>query len=95
MPLLKYAIDFFERGICEPDNCIKTARQINMVRDRLSNYGPEDAVYDMENRKLTVPWLDNLSPVVTSCANLYTTADGKDLLILTYGSIVNTAVRAR
>lgn len=50
------------------------------MRDKLSNYSPEDLVYDIDDRSKHAPWEANISPVVTSCANFYTTADGKDLL---------------
>ena len=70
------------------------------MRDKLSNYPPEELVYDINDRSKHAPWEGNISPVVTSCANFYTTADGKDLLfeivsILTYGAYMKTAVCAR
>lgn len=45
-----------------------------------------------------VPWKGRLSNVITSCANLYTTADGKDLLyevvsILCYAEVAAVSVR--
>lgn len=47
----------------------------------------------------TVPWKGKLSPVITACANLYTTADGKDLLlevvcILSYAQIKKVSMLA-
>lgn len=46
-------------------------------------------MYDKESPSAVAPWSDNLSGIVTSCGNLYTTSDGKDLLyevvcVLTY-----------
>ena len=74
------ALDFLASGKCSASNAIETARQFNLIRDELSKIPPEKAVYDMSDLKKPAPWLGNLSPVVTSCANLYTTSDGKDLL---------------
>ena len=95
-----YAVEFFKSAGCSSERCLETARQINLVRDKLSNYSPEEAVYDMNDLAKRAPWEGNISPVVTSCANLYITADGKDLLfeivsILTYGAYMKTAVCVR
>lgn len=95
-----YAVEFFKSAGCGSERSLETARQINLVRDKLSNYSPEEAVYDMNDRGKRAPWEGNISPVVTSCANLYTTADGKDLLfeivsILTYGAYMKTDVCVR
>jgi len=88
---------FFKFGICEPENAMETARQLNLMRDEFSKYEPEKAVYDMTDLKKDVPWDGKLSPVITSCANLFTTVDGKDLLfeivsILCYASITGVKV---
>ncbi len=91
------AFDFLESGECKGVHGYEIAKQINYIRDELSQYSPEKAVYDIDNPKLTAPWKDNLSPVVTSCANMYTTADGQDLLfelvsILCYAQIAKTDI---
>ena len=91
------AFDFLETGKCAGDQGYNVARQINQLRDELSQFPPERAVYDIDNPGLPVPWKENLSPVVTSCANYFTTADGQDLLyeivsILCYARIAKTSI---
>lgn len=91
------AFDFLETGNCESKNGYDVARQINQIRDELSQFTPEKAVYDIDNPRLSAPWKGRLSPVVTSCANLFTTADGQDLLyeivcILCYAQVAKTNV---
>lgn len=91
--------DFFEKGRCEGAVAQETARQFNLVRDALSKFAPKEAVYDYESPQDPIPWIDSISPIVTSCANLYTTAEGQDLLfelvsILTYASIKKVSVEA-
>ncbi|MCD7882799.1 MAG: immunity 70 family protein [Lachnospiraceae bacterium] len=91
------ALSFFKTGRCETKDALETARQFNLLRDEFSKYPPEKAVYDMKYPEKRAPWANNISPVVTSCANLYTTTDGKDLLfevvsILTYAYYAKTAV---
>ncbi len=86
------AVKFIETGACSFNESQETARQINLIRDRLSQFGPDKAVYDYHHPEMKCPWEGNLSPIVTSCGNLYTTSDGKDLLvelvtILTYSSV--------
>ncbi len=83
-----HALHFLESGECIFEDALITAREINLIRDQLSCLSPNDAVYDMNNLSVKAPWKNNISPVVTSCANLYTTADGKDLLF----EIVNLLV---
>lgn len=46
-------------------------------------------MYNKDKPSMAAPWSNNLSGIVTSCGNLYTTLDGKDLLyevvcVLTY-----------
>lgn len=93
------AIEFLKTGKCNSENALESARQFNLLRDELAKYPPSKAVYNMDDMSKLAPWADDLSPVVTSCANLYTTADGKDLLyeivsILTYAYYLNVSVSA-
>ena len=83
------ALDFLNTGKCRDKNAYETARQINLIRDAFSQISPSKAVFNKENLSIEAPWCNNLSGIVTSCGNLYTTSDGKDLLyevvcILTY-----------
>lgn len=91
------AFGFLETGKCDGAQGYDIAKQINHIRDELSQYSPEKAVYDIDNPKLAAPWKGNLSPVVTSCANMFTTADGQDLLfeivsILCYAKIAKVDI---
>lgn len=86
---INLALAFLKTGKCSAKDAFETARQFNLVRDAFSQITPADAVYDQKNRSVAAPWDGNLSGIVTSCGNLYTTSDGKDLLyevvcILTY-----------
>ena len=91
------AFDFLQSGKCEGKNGYEVAGQINLIRDALAQVSPDKAVYDIDNPKLLAPWKDNLSPVVTSRANMFTTADGQDLLfeivsILCYAQVTKTNI---
>lgn len=94
----KLALDFLKSGKCNGEQGYEVARQINLIRDELSQFSPDKAVYDIDHPGLTAPWVGQLSPVITSCANLFTTADGEDLLyelvsILCYAKVAKTDVR--
>lgn len=78
---LQYAMDFLRTGECNADDAQITARQMELVMKRFARLLPADAVFDMAHPGKHAPWHNNLSEQVTSCANLYTTADGKNLLI--------------
>lgn len=91
------AIDFLDSGQCQSDAAQETARQINLIRDALSQVPPDEAVFDQSDLTRQAPWVGNLSPVITSCANLYTTSDGQDLLfeivsVLVYASVARVDV---
>lgn len=91
------ALQFFKTGSCDSKDAMETARQFNLMRDELSRYTPEKAVYDSRDLRKKAPWANNISSVITSCANLYTTTDGQDLLyevvsILCYAGINGTSV---
>lgn len=91
------ALKFMETGKCDGKDGYEVARQFNLIRDELATVPPEKAVYDIHDRKKKAPWDGKISPVITSCANLYTTADGKDLLyevvaILCYAKIAESSV---
>lgn len=93
------AFDFLCSGTCDGNIGYDVARQINQVRDELSQCTPEKAVYDIDNPKMKAPWSDGLSPVVTSCANMFTTSDGQDLFfeivsILCYAQVAKTNILA-
>lgn len=86
---INLALDFLHTGKFSTKNTPETARQFNLPRDALVQITPSNAVYDKENPSVAPPWSGNLSGIVTSCGNLYTTSDGKDLLyevvcVLTY-----------
>lgn len=94
---IKNAISFMESGKCKANTGYETARQFNLIRDELSRIPPEKLIYDMRDRKKSAPWINKISPAITSCGNLFTTADGKDLIaevvgILCYGEIAGTDI---
>ena len=95
--LINKALTFMEKGECDWSNGYETARQFNLIRDEFAKIPPEKVVYDLNNRAINAPWLTDLSPVITSCANMFMTSDGQDLLfevvsILVYGQIRNVDI---
>jgi hypothetical protein len=96
---IRLALDFLNTGRCNSENAFETARQFNLIRDAFSQIPPSKAIYDKDNLSIAAPWSNNLSEIVTSCGNLYTTSDGKDLLfevvsILTYAHYLEVDVLA-
>lgn len=74
------ALIFLKEMNCHWNQGLSIARQINIIRDKLSQVKPEDAIYSIDDIMKEAPWTGKLSPVITSCANMYITNDGKDLL---------------
>lgn len=86
------ALKFMENGQCSGEDGYEVAKQFNLIRDAFAKIPPDKAIADIRDKKKKISWIDDLSPVVTSCANMYTTPDGKDLLfeivsVLCYGQI--------
>lgn len=77
---ISLALSFLKNGKCSHKDAYETARQLNLIRDAFSQIAPSQAIYNKDDLSELAPWIDNLSGIVTSCGNLYTTADGKDLL---------------
>lgn len=45
------ALNFIRTGNCSPEKGYETVRQINLIRDALSAYSPDKAIYDYMNLK--------------------------------------------
>ena len=73
------ALTFLKTGDCPAESTAETRKQLIAVRNAFSEIAPEKAVYDLHKPDVAPPWYGNIAATVTSCANLYTTADGKDL----------------
>lgn len=91
------AIELLSNRKCSHKDALETARQINLLRDAFSRIAPENVIIGKNNKRLSAGQIANLSPVTTSCGNLYTTSDGKDLLfelvcILTYAHYAEVEV---
>ena len=93
------AMEFLKTGECAAENTVATAEQIRRVQTAFASIEPDKAIYDLHKPSTPPPWANNIAPTVTSCANLFTTADGKDLLtevlsLLEYASKNNLPVHA-
>ena len=76
---IPFAMEFLKSGECPLEKVEETRKQMLAVRQAFSDLEPDKAVYDLHKPDLPPPWHGNIASTVTSCANLYTTADGKDL----------------
>ncbi len=73
------ALGFLKTGDCPAEKIAETGKQILLVQSVFSEIAPEKAIYDLHKPDVAPPWFGNIAASVTSCANLYTTSDGKDL----------------
>ena len=78
---IKLGLEFLKTGNCTVEQTGETLKQLKTIKKELSSFKPDEAVYDYRNPKKEAPWKDNISNDVTSCADLFTTDDGKDLLL--------------
>ena len=73
------AMQFLRTACCNANATGITAEQMKSIQNSLLELSPEKAVFDWRRPKQLPPWEGNIASTVTSCANLYTTADGQDL----------------
>ena len=73
------AMDFLKTGECAATNANQTKKQLSEIINAFSKLDPDKAIYNLHKPDVVPPWKGNIAQSVTSCANLYTTADGKDL----------------
>ncbi len=94
---LSHVFSFLDSGRIASSDCLAAAREFNLVRDALSQIPPSEVIYDEKDPNMQPPWGDQISPVITSCANYFTSGDGDDLLaeivrVFTYAAYADTDV---
>lgn len=96
---VSHAMEFLKNGDSLVEDVPLIAEQLTKIQAFFSLINPEMAIYDLHHPETAPPWKGNIAPTVTSCANLYTTADGKDLFteviaLLQYAAENNVNVMA-
>ena len=69
---------FLETGNCSYEDSYKVAKQINLIRDELASIKIQRLDEIKENIISDTEYLNNISPIVTSFANLFITSNGED-----------------
>lgn len=90
-------MSFIKNGSCEHSDCLSIARELNLIKDKLSMLPPDQIVYDYNDLSKEPPWGSSISSIVTSCGNFFTTSDGRDLIseiniVLCYSSVKKVRV---
>ena len=91
------AVSLLESHSCKAKDAATTADQFRSLQNQLSQIDPKDAIYSIQTPEKKAPWSERMPSSVSSCANLYTTEDGLDLLeelinLLLYASSKKTDV---
>ena len=71
---------FFQLCSCTSGVASGIATEIDEIRAILSGISPDKAIYDINHPVTLPPWKNTISPDVLSCADLFTTEDGKNLI---------------
>ena len=74
------AVSFLENNSCKAKDAAATADQLRILHMQLSTIKADEAIYDINNPGKKAPWSGFIHPSITTCANLYTTEDGHDLI---------------
>lgn len=88
---------FFENGDATSEDITELASELNIVTSCLKKISPENAVYGPESKERQAPWKNGIADNITSCADLFLTSDGKNLLqelgkIFDYSRKNNTSI---
>lgn len=92
-------MNFLKEGECPEENVKETKKQFKTIINEFTNIPPERAVYNWHKPEEPAPWNGNIAETVSSCADLYTTADGKNLFkevmeLLKYSIKSKTSIQA-
>lgn len=77
---VRSAMAFLESGVCKKGNIGTTLEQLKLVKLKLAEIEPARMVYDYKNRNMKAPWQHVMSDEITSCADLFTTSEGRLLI---------------
>jgi 2,3-bisphosphoglycerate-dependent phosphoglycerate mutase len=68
-----------------PDHDALTAiTELKTIQQELSRLGPDDVIWDIEDRKKMPPWGKNISTEITNLSNYFITSTGRDLISSLY-----------
>lgn len=89
---------FFKSQECASESALQIAEQLEVIKQSLSAIRPELAVYDINHPEVLPPWTEYINPAVSSCAELYTTEDGLNLMdeligLLKYAGSTGTVIK--
>lgn len=87
----------FQNLGCTSQAALENAAELDEIRRELSKIKPDMAIYDINHPEVLPPWKNNISPDILSCADLFTTEDGKNLLselirLLRYSNTAGTTI---
>jgi len=72
----------FYSGRLKYEQAKDALKELQAIQQMLSEYSPDQIVWDFEKREAVPPWGDNISPTITSLGNYFVTSDGKDLFFV-------------
>jgi len=69
----------FYSGSLPLTHAAEAKKELLTIRDELSEFLPNQIVWDFEDLNTAPPWGNRISPAITSLGNYFVTSDGKDL----------------
>ena len=67
-------------GQLENSDVLEAKKELQIVRDELSDFPPNNVVWDRDDLNARPPWGNNISKDITDLSNYFVTSDGKDLI---------------
>jgi hypothetical protein len=68
------------QGELSSAHAAEARRELEDIKRKLTQKGPDAVVWDIENLDAKPPWGENISPVITDLANYFVTSDGRKLI---------------
>lgn len=74
------ALKFLKTGTCKKANVEKTLKQLELIKEELARLDFGEVIFESELEQAYVLWKNNVSVQVKTCADFFTTDEGKNLV---------------
>jgi hypothetical protein len=73
------------------EDAARALAELEEVREGLREFAPSEVVWDYEDRERRPPWGDDIADTITSLADWFVTADGRDLIDVLHEALAHAA----
>lgn len=75
------------QGKIDNANILKALEELQMIKEELKHFSPEEIVWDIDDLSKQPPWGKNISSEITDLSNYFVTNEGKDFITLFFDAL--------